>query len=134
MSINYNELDPGIRKVVRLLNDNGYTTTDSGDGYSKKGTDQEECMLEIPNVVILTDRENLLNEADRLLALLTEQGVQGGPDQTTVEELAGPQPEGTEFGDGVMIEASYDPEGQSSVILLTGLDDDLLARCQTRVR
>jgi hypothetical protein len=132
MSVPYDELDPGIREVVRLLNDNGFNTTDSGDGRSKKGTEQEECMWEVPNVVILSRRNVLLDEADALLELLKEQGVRCGPDLATVEELAGPQPEGTEFEDGVLIQATYDPDGHSAVILLTGLDDDLLAQCRAR--
>lgn len=35
MSFNYDQLDDGVRELVRLLRDNRFTTTDSGDGYSK---------------------------------------------------------------------------------------------------
>lgn len=33
--VNYEELDPGIRRTVKLIRDHGFVTTDSGDGRSK---------------------------------------------------------------------------------------------------
>lgn len=45
--INYDELDPGIRDVVRAINEWGWKTCDSGDG-SKAGT--MECALDHPHV------------------------------------------------------------------------------------
>jgi len=134
MIIPYDEIDPGIRKVVRLLNSNNLRTTDSGDGVSKVGGPHEGCMLTdpvtgkgIPNVTMVVAPSMLVEAADHLLALLTKHGVNVGPDEATVTELAGPQPEGTAYGDGVFIEASYDPTSGTAILLLTGLDDMRLA-------
>lgn len=40
MTLNYEEMDPGIRDVVKALNEAGFETTDSGDG-SKAATDED---------------------------------------------------------------------------------------------
>ena len=42
----YNEIDPGIRHVVKAINDAGYETSDSGDG-TKVGM---ECAVDFPMV------------------------------------------------------------------------------------
>jgi len=34
-TMDYTQLDPGIRKLVKLLRENGFETTDSGDGKTK---------------------------------------------------------------------------------------------------
>lgn len=44
--IDYNEIDPGIRHVVKALNDAGYETSDSGDG-TKVGM---ECAVDFAMV------------------------------------------------------------------------------------
>lgn len=66
--IDYDELDPGIRDVVRLLREAGFETTDSGDGVSKPKDDM--CVLEYPHVFAMTDPAHMVPEADRLAALL----------------------------------------------------------------
>lgn len=131
--ISYDELDPGIREVVRLFCTNGYVTSDSGDGESKQGTEQEGCMIDRPHVAIFTSPERLVETADKLLDLLHRQGVRSGPDEAMVTELAGPQPIGTEYGDGVMVEATYDPDNKTALVMVYGLNDTLLAECQQRV-
>lgn len=50
MSIDYSQLDPGIRVLVWFLNDVGFTTTDSGDGVSKDP--DPECVYPAPHVHI----------------------------------------------------------------------------------
>ena len=128
----WDDLDPGITDVVRLLFLSGFRTTDSGDGIYKLGGPQEDTMLKVPHVVVSTAVTELIVMSHALMSLLEEQGIRMGPDQETVEELAGPQAEGTEFGDGVTIEASYDPATRSALILLTGLDNTMLATCRAR--
>ncbi len=46
--INYKDLDPGIREVVKYLHELGYDTTDSGDGVSKPDM---ACAIDQPHVV-----------------------------------------------------------------------------------
>lgn len=127
----YDQLDPGIRKTVRWFNDNGFVTSDSGDGISKMSTPAEDCMMApgLPNVVIEVDPEDMVASADTVLEMILSKGVRVGPDEATVTVFAGPQPEGTEYGDGVFIQASYDPtRASTAIILVTGLDDALLER------
>lgn len=67
--INYDELDPGIRDVVRAINEWGWVTCDSGDG-SKAGT--MECALDHPHVFCESQWGPLgiINEAHSLAARL----------------------------------------------------------------
>ncbi len=67
--INYDDLDPGIRDVVRAINDWGWRTVDSGDG-SKAGT--MECALDHPHVFAESDWTPLgiINEAHGLASRL----------------------------------------------------------------
>jgi len=133
MSVPYDDLDPGIRETVRFFTGLGFRTSDSGDGVSKVGGPHESCMMApgLPNVTICCEPMDLVSFADSLLAELSKVGINPGPDEATVTELAGPQPEGTEYGDGVLIEATYIPESKSAFILVTGLDDAMLAAKRT---
>ncbi len=77
----YKTLSPGIRKLVRQLNEWGFDTTDSGDG-----TNFEECMecaVSWPMIVIMIDREKKdpFEETDRLAKLLWDAGVKLGTDR-----------------------------------------------------
>lgn len=65
--IDYDDLDPGIRRVVRLLNQHGFRTSDSGDG-SKAAT--MPCAVDYPMVVIPVDGQGEM-VADRVFRLLT---------------------------------------------------------------
>jgi hypothetical protein len=111
------DLDPGIRRTVRLLNNWGFRTSDSGDGRSKLGTPGEACMLPVPNVVITSTRKDLLGEADALVHLLRARGG--------INLDASRDDDGQEVPI-VMIEASYDPIGGGAIILLTGVDDAMM--------
>lgn len=107
----YEQLDPGIRRVVRLLREASFDTTDSGDGVTKlaAGWDREEvhdqphvhCQVQRPNDII---RAALLMER-----VLTEAGVDLG------RETVG-------------IQAMYSPlDGIASVVLYGVSDADLPA-------
>ena len=67
--IDYDTLDPGIRDVVRAINEWGWKTCDSGDG-SKAGT--MECALDHPHVFCESRWEpgGIINEAHGLAARL----------------------------------------------------------------
>lgn len=132
MSVPYDEIDPGIREVVLLLNSMGYHTIDSGDGVSKKGTPMEGCMMPYPNVTISVGLDDIVRTADSLTADLAKFGVRLGPDEATVLELLGPQKEGVQYGDGVLIDGHYDPMNRTGIVYLSGLDDQLLAKCRQK--
>lgn len=92
----YKALDPGIRDVVRLLNDHGFQTTDSGDGLSKPAEWYESgCAMPFPNVAMTTTRETMIAAADRAQALL---------------------------GDGWTVEASYSSRSRDVLLLARTLD------------
>lgn len=67
--MDYGQLDPGIRELVRDLRSRGFETTDSGDGVSKPAS---ERVFEVPHVACAVDPSSLLAEADRLIAALPE--------------------------------------------------------------
>lgn len=69
------QINPGIVKVVQLLNDNGFTTTDSGDGE----THDFECDRSYGYVVVITQPESLISESNRLTTLLRDNGVKLAP-------------------------------------------------------
>lgn len=102
------ELDQGIRQTVLWLNENGFNTTDSGDGVSKlaAGWPPEE-VLDFAHVFMFCNSTDLISEAQRLLKLLSSVGIESRPN---------------------MVEASYDPANESAMIMLQGVDDSYLPR------
>lgn len=62
--INYEELDPGIREIVRRLRELGWDTTDSGDGASKPDM---ECAMPFANVAIATSVKGMTLGARALM-------------------------------------------------------------------
>jgi len=104
-SINYNELDPGIRETVRLLRTHGFKTTDSGDGVSKVDG------LSFPHVAMLVTEGEMVREAKRLLKLLRQRGLSFEPHNS---------------GDFPTIEVSYNPVDGHCVLFLASINDKLL--------
>jgi hypothetical protein len=96
-------LDDGVRDLVVWLNEQGFETTDSGDG-SKYG--EMEGAMDCPMVAIVTTDDYLVHDADKLLALLENQGVDFPQD--IVEGLPA-------------IQATYNPIDQTGIILLTDI-------------
>lgn len=109
--INYEELDPGVRQLVRILNRHGFITTDSGDGYSK---DPEARWMDRPHVCISIEfPENIIPMADRLVAVMATCGV------TIVQQ--GPGDAKTPC-----IQVDYCPvTRRASMLLMDVLDEDL---------
>lgn len=91
MSINYDELDPGIRDVVRAINEWGWKTTDSGDG-SKAG--EMECALPYPHVVAETSHKGIAESAEGLAACLNRR-----------------------FGPGWHVEATYSTKDEKALLV-----------------
>lgn len=92
MSVNYKALDPGIRDIVRQLNEAGFETTDSGDGYSKPPL---ACVLPFPHVAIKSSRDALIEDADRVYRWLAEHRRRAR-----------------------FIQATYDPKDQSAIVFV----------------
>lgn len=111
MAVPYDDLDPGIRQVVRWLNDNSFVTTDSGDGVSKPHADE---VLDVPHVSIRCEAETLVQVCDQLTILLREAGVEPSP--MTEDVVPG----------AVHVQGFYDPSvsQQDAFILLLGLNDE----------
>jgi hypothetical protein len=110
-TLNYDEIDPGIRETVRWLRSLGFDTTDSGDGKSKPRDPGE--VLDFPHVFMVVKRPRwLVDEANVLRMLLHERGIpiqQQGPDASTPS-----------------IQANYDPGNGSATLMLMGVDDTML--------
>lgn len=134
--IDYDDLDSGIRETVRWLRGAGFDTRDSGDGvskfsngYGKPGeppiTDREallECgVQDVPHVMIVTPKDGLVREAERLLRLLRARAIRVVP--------VGYGEEGEEVSIQAMFDpaGNLDPAGEVAVLALFGLSDALLA-------
>jgi hypothetical protein len=71
-AFDYEQLDPGIRRLVAWLRENGFRTTDSGDGKTKldAGFTEEDGVSAYPHVAISVAPSKLVREANRLADLL----------------------------------------------------------------
>lgn len=119
MSAPYDEVDPGVRQLVRLLAEEGFCTCDSGDGRSKfqeDGSPLSEwdgvALIAVPHVAMTCEPTRLIDESYRLHRLMVSLGV-------------GVQAQG--MGDAPSIQASFDPCDAMGLIVLLGVDDALLA-------
>ena len=70
---NYNNLDPGIRDLVRDLNTRGFITTDSGDGVSKP---EFARVLHERHVFIACDPSNMVAKTEELAAIYSDAWVE----------------------------------------------------------
>ena len=105
--LNISELDAKIRETVRILNEYGFETCDSGDGSKYP---EMECARDHAHVSIIVTPEELVDETDRLLNILDMLGVKVGP-----------------IGDEncAWIQASYDPVGETAILEVLHLTDDM---------
>lgn len=111
--MDYDELDPGIREVVRRLNEAGFITTDSGDGVSKAELIASGDAMDFPHVFITLELRNFAHECQKLINYLHECGV-------TV------LPVGHGYLTAASIQVTYDPVDGSMFALLAGVDDSRL--------
>lgn len=73
-------LDPGVRPFVAFLRSKGFRTTDSGDGVTKRPSeDDEACVLPWPHVFIAVPVADLIAETDRLWKTMTDAGLSVEP-------------------------------------------------------
>ena len=97
--LDYNKINPGIRKLVRRLRAARFATTDSGDGVTNVKAGMEGA-LAVPHVFMVVSTCDLAAEADRLRRLVRSWGV-------SCEEIT----------------ASYNPEDKIGVLALMGVED-----------
>lgn len=71
-SIDYSQLDPGIRDIVRQLRDAGFETTDSGDGHSKAAEIFDGEALDYAHVFCVATPGHLVAEAKLLAQALND--------------------------------------------------------------
>lgn len=108
--INYEEMNPGIRRTVKWLRSCGFDTTDSGDGVTHDhACDRDHAYV----VIVVEDADRLVKRADLLRGLLGHRGIKIAPQ--SIDPSA-----------QVSIQASYDPANRIAVIDLTGLTDAML--------
>jgi len=104
------ELSPGVRDLVVMLNNHGFVTCDSGDGSNfKEGMD---CASPEPMIAMkVKDQSVLVSEANRLYYMLQSKGVKF-PEKFD-EKAPG-------------IQASYNPaDGHAIIILVNVLSIDV---------
>lgn len=102
-------INPGIRRVVALLDEAQFTTCDSGDGE----THDHPCDRGVGYVVVtVAPHHDLRSESHRLAALLMVYGVPIVP-----------------IGEdgGACIQATYDPTNGIATIDVSGIHDRMIA-------
>ena len=111
-NIDYTKIAKGVRKLVQLLNENGFATTDSGDGsHCKEGMD---CAVPHPMVVVGLNaaEENLVQESMRLFTLLVSNGL---------------SPARFQVDGQTVIQTTYSPiDGLAFIVISHIGDDDLV--------
>jgi hypothetical protein len=102
------ELNPGIVKMVELINSMGFRTTDSGDGE----THDHECDRDVGYVVVVLRADQKLHEsADTIARKLMERGV----------KLATPG-----SAEGTLIHSSYSPNDGVRLVDIHNVHDRML--------
>lgn len=105
------DLNPGIRKLVKLLRSHGFKTTDSGDGE----THLHACDREYGYVVIhVEDPSKLVRESHRLESLLASVGIATGVIPPPDEES------------GPFIQANYSPGDGFALLDLSYVHDRMM--------
>ena len=101
MDLDLAEIDPGVRRLVALLNERGFNTTDSGDGVSK---DPEARWIEHPHVFIRCESpEHMIAQSYRVVDVLTEVGVR--------------------WDGAANVEATWSPVDGVAIIMVTHVSD-----------
>ena len=97
------EIQPRMKRTVAWLQSLGFQTTDSGDGVTNVEAGMEGA-LDFPHVMMSVPPPlRLIQESERLLETCRLVGIQG-----------------------FKIEASYDPDDSSCILMLTGVTDESL--------
>ena len=119
--IDYEKLDPGIRATVRLLNINGFATSDSGDGATNvmAGVSPlDSGVIPWPHIVVPCHPSFMAETAQAIAELLRAEGLAPAAQPVTLAEL-GPC--------GVVVTTSFCVGESTAIVLVEHLDDDKLA-------
>lgn len=108
-------LNPGVRRLVKLLRIEGFDTCDSGDGKTRK----HACDAPGAYVHVRVHPDMLASEARRLLALMRKADV-AIADSTTAAVRE------TNDASAACITATYDPVDGEAFITLEGVDDEMM--------
>jgi hypothetical protein len=112
--IDYSQLDPGVRRLVRALREHNVMTTDSGDGRTKP--EDERTFGDRAHVAMVPMNANLiLSESNRLRQLVLK--------WLTSPLITADQRDPDSLHE---INSSYDPKDQSVVIILFDVTDEML--------
>lgn len=111
LMFDYDTLNPGIHKLVKLLHENHFATTDSGDGK----THEYECDRPYGYVVVKCRPNSIAHTTDELAALLKANGISLG----TYESLDG-------LPTGTVITATYSPGDEYAYIDVSYIYDTML--------
>ena len=112
-TLDLNVLDQGIQQTVAWLREQGFETTDSGDGATKSELIEDGEALDVPHVFMRVDDPlMLIAESQRLAALVCAKGL----------------------GEECSIEASYSPLDGVSILALMGVDDCALGGVERGIR
>ena len=109
--INYDELNPNIREVVRYLRSCDFETCDSGDGSNFQNG--MEGAYEYPMVAISVAPVELISKALTLVKVLYDVGIDILP--IGAEESLTP-----------CIQATFDPADGCAIITLMNVTDNML--------
>jgi len=107
----FNETNPGIAKVVTMLQDANFDVIDSDDGITNMGLEIEGASDEHPFVTMLVDPQSMVTESHRLMELLKSKSNCLDPN-TGLGYIM------------ITIEAIYSPFDGKATLILTGLDDE----------
>jgi hypothetical protein len=111
--IDWGDIDPGIRDVVRFVRSLGFDTTDSGDGVSKG-----EGGAPWPHAFAVVPKGMLTTEADRLYRACVGAGL-GDVVRANAHSTE-------ECNDHAYVYTSYDPVDGVAVVGLVGVNDTIL--------
>lgn len=126
--IKYELLDPGIREVVRFLVAQGFHTTDSGDGESKraKGWTDEDGLIPFPHVIIQVKPSEIAAACWDLIGVLRGVGVEVVSQteawaEVLQREREQPRP---------YVEATYDPVEDVATVALYHVTSEMITRAR----
>lgn len=106
-----NELNPGIKKLVKILNENGFKTTDSGDGKTHDfGCDRS-------NAYVCIEVQGLRRSEDEAVRLMDFMRFKCDIDIYPIGIDGAP-----------CIQATYDPANGTAFIELMHVDDSMLEK------
>lgn len=120
------EMNPGIRRTVQWLRDNGFATCDSGDGV----THEFACDRPVAYVCIRVEPAQLAAEAHRLLELLSANGVDLHKAHEAMMDAWENEADDATMMSFACLECTYNPVDGVAILDLTNVADAQLFKDQ----